>query len=230
MIQLWPDPFAERAYGGAQGIDSDDVVGLEHQSGIALDDVPAAHHPLDGQGRVLSLDGRDADAHGRPLGQHLMGPHHDARVGNGEGVFLAGDAQFQFQLAGSAFQVDAQQLRGNGADEHDQADGAEQVGDGIGNRHMAVELRLGRGIDRQLIDRTGGGAHDRRVGERTGTEPGGETGIEVEYRIHQQNRAQRGCAQHYAQHHQLQRTAVETAEELWPTLEADGVDEHHKKY
>ncbi|MNP47435.1 hypothetical protein D3C76_1414890 [compost metagenome] len=57
---------------------------------------------------MLLFNACNADADSRTIDRHLMGPHHDACVGDGKGVFFAGDTQLQLQLAGSAFQVDAQ--------------------------------------------------------------------------------------------------------------------------
>ncbi|MCY1444219.1 hypothetical protein D9M71_606780 [compost metagenome] len=95
---------------------------------------------------------------------------------------------------------------------------------------MAVECVLGRAVEGQLVDGAARRAHDRRIGQRPGAQARGEAGIELENRVHQQDRPQGRGAQHHRQYHQLERAAVEAAEELRPALETHGIDEQHEKY
>ncbi|MNX18198.1 hypothetical protein D3C86_480890 [compost metagenome] len=230
MVDFRSDPLGERAHGFAQGVDPDDIPGHQRESLVTLDNCSCTHHALDGQRFVLFLHIGNALPIRRTVVRHLMGAHDNAGVRHSNRVFFLGDAQLQFQLPCRRLEVHPQQLRGNAADEDNQTDGAEQVGNRVGNCHMAIEFGFGGGVDRQLIDRTGGGAHDRRVGQRPGAKAGGEAGVKVEDRIHQQDRAQRRRAQHHRQQHQFQSAAIKAAEKLRATLEADRVDEHHKKH
>ncbi|MNO07006.1 hypothetical protein D3C81_2290350 [compost metagenome] len=58
------------------------------------------------------------------------------------------DTQCRFQFACTGLQVNTQQARRKAADKHNKPDCAKQVGNGIGNGHVAIELGLGRFIHR----------------------------------------------------------------------------------
>ncbi|MCY1410147.1 hypothetical protein D9M71_255120 [compost metagenome] len=175
------------------------------------------------------LDIRDRLAD-RRVRHHQMRAYDDAGIGHADGILVAGDTELQLQLPRRSAQIDAEQPGRDAPDEDDQADGAEQIGDRVGDRHMAVELRLGVGIQRKLADGAARGTHDGGVGQRSRAQARGEPGVEVVYGVHQQDGAQRRRAKHHGEQHQLEGAAVQAAEELRPTLETDGIDEQHEEH
>ncbi|MNH05332.1 hypothetical protein D3C79_646520 [compost metagenome] len=95
---------------------------------------------------------------------------------------------------------------------------------------MAVQLILRDIVQRQLGDGTAGSTHDRGIGQGSRPQACGKPCVEMKNRIHHQDRPQRGGTQHHGEQHQLQAVAVQAAKELGTTLEANGIDEQHKKH
>ena len=167
------DAFAEHADEdlAATG-DRHDVAGLQHRLGGEGHHLAAAAHAFDEQALVAAepFGGRDGQAGDLALVADGVGAQLAGAAGADEGGLRRAARHLALVAGALGGDVDAEQLRAEEGEDPAGADGAEEVGDGVGDRDQ-VELGLGLlGREAGLVDRVGGEADRRRDGLRAGHE------------------------------------------------------------
>ena len=136
---------------------------------------------------------------------------------------------FLFVLPTGGFEVDAEQGGAEKGDDHRGTEGAENIGDGVGDRHR-IEQALGFfGWEAQPVDRIGGQAHRRGNRLGAGIQPCSGTGVIAREPGGQVTADQ---AEHADDHgEQCLRDAVggDAAHELRPHGVPDRKEEHQEK-